>query len=182
MDRFGEGDAPIVTDCSSCASFLKDYPQLFDEGSPDHERAEAFSARVRDVVEVIEPEALRRRSTETVTFHDPCHLARYQEKSARVRDILAAASDRFVELPEADWCCGGAGSYLVTHAELSARILERKMENVERTGATTLLTSCPACILQLRQGKRLRRSPVRVAHLTEFLVHQFNTLGSDLRS
>jgi len=178
-DRFGEDDAPIVTDCSSCASFLKDYPQLFDEGSPERGRVERLSARVRDMVEMIDPAAVAGRASETVTFHDPCHLVRYQEKSARVREILAAASDGYVELPEADWCCGGAGSYLVTHAELSRGILARKMANVRSTGATTLLTSCPACILQLRQGGRDREAPVRVIHLTEFLVRQFSGSGSD---
>lgn len=172
MDRFENGDAPIVTDCSSCASFLKDYPQLFEGDGPQRERAEALSSRVRDIVEVIDPERLSQRSTETVTFHDPCHLVRYQEKSARVRDILAAACDSYVELPEADWCCGGAGSYSVTHAQLSTEILDRKMQNVRTTRATTLLTTCPACILQLRQGQHLSQLPLQIKHLTEFLLEK----------
>ncbi|MFH0963928.1 MAG: (Fe-S)-binding protein [Planctomycetota bacterium] len=172
LGRLPPDDSPIVTDCSTCASFLKDYPRLFDAGTSEHARAEAFAGRVRDVIELIPPEAVTRQVSGLVTFHDPCHLSRYQTLSPRARAILRKACADYVELPEADWCCGGAGSYSVTHAALSARVLERKMENVRRTGAATVLTSCPACILQLRQGARLSELPLRVAHLTEFLVEQ----------
>ena len=106
------------------------------------------------------------------TFHDPCHLVRYQELSARVREILSCGG--FVEMSEADWCCGGAGSYTVSHARLSGEILDRKMANVRKSGAGTLLTSCPACMLQLRLGRRRAGLPVRVAHLTEFLDEHLN--------
>ena len=100
------------------------------------------------------------------------HLVRYQELSARVREILAGGG--FVEMSEADWCCGGAGSYNVSHAQLSGGILDRKMANVRKSGAGTVLTSCPACMLQLRLGKRRAGLPVRVAHLTEFLDEHLN--------
>ena len=172
LKRLGDDDDPVVTDCSTCASFLKDYPKLFANDTTDHARAVKLAGRVRDVVELLPAKALEGIETGTFTFHDPCHLVRYQELSARVREILSGGG--FVEMPEADWCCGGAGSYTVSHARLSGEILDRKMANVRKSGAGTLLTSCPACMLQLRLGRRRAGLPVRVAHLTEFLDEHLN--------
>jgi glycolate oxidase iron-sulfur subunit len=73
----------------------------------------------------------------------------------------------FVELPEADWCCGGAGSYALSHYDLAMQVLDRKMGNLEKTGADLLVTTCPACILQLSHGVRRRELKVEVRHLTE---------------
>jgi glycolate oxidase iron-sulfur subunit len=73
----------------------------------------------------------------------------------------------FVELPEADWCCGGAGSYALSHYELAMQVLDRKMENLRKTGADVLVTTCPACILQLSHGVRRHGLKAEVRHLTE---------------
>ena len=75
----------------------------------------------------------------------------------------------FRELPEADWCCGGAGSYSVAHPDKARPILERKMENVRRTGANLLVTVCPACIMQLRYGAKRYGVSVEVLHVTQVL-------------
>jgi glycolate oxidase iron-sulfur subunit len=73
-------------------------------------------------------------------------------------------------LPEADWCCGGAGSYAVYHYDLSLQVLDRKLDNVERTGANLLVTSCPACIIHLSFGVHRRGLPVRVCHIAEVVA------------
>jgi glycolate oxidase iron-sulfur subunit len=73
------------------------------------------------------------------------------------------------ELPEADWCCGAAGAYAAGHYQLSMKVLERKIDNVERTGANLLVTSCPACMIQLDYGARKRGLPVQVRHLGQLV-------------
>jgi glycolate oxidase iron-sulfur subunit len=75
----------------------------------------------------------------------------------------------FVELPEADWCCGGAGSYALSHYDLAMQVLDRKMENLKKTTAEVLVTTCPACIIQLSYGVRRHGLRVDVKHLTEVL-------------
>ncbi len=163
----------IVTDCSSCASFIKQYPRLFPEGDPRRETALDTARRVRDLCEWAAPEAappstiLRGRR---VTFHDPCHLSRGQGLAQRPREILRRIPEtEFVELPEADWCCGGAGSYALAHYDLAMRVLDRKMENLKKTGAEVLVTTCPACIIQLSHGVRRHGLDVDVKHLAEVL-------------
>jgi glycolate oxidase iron-sulfur subunit len=163
----------IVTDCSSCASFLKNYPRLFPRADQQHQKAEFVSARVKDMVQLIHSMKVYESSSHpavSVTYHHPCHAARGQaliKEPAEILDRLAGVEYR--ELPEADWCCGGAGSYAFSHYELSQQVLNRKMENLKKTGADLLVTSCPACIMQLSYGIRKHGLSTKVCHISELI-------------
>ncbi len=162
----------IVTDCSSCAAFLKKYPALFPEDDPRRGAAAALAAKVRDLVEILpsngDVASPEHGENTVVTYHDPCHASRGQGLTREPREVLrSVAGLEYRELPEADWCCGGAGSYALTHYELSRKVLDRKMGHVEQTGANLLVTSCPACIVHLGYGVRKRGLPVRVCHISE---------------
>ncbi|MBI4831607.1 MAG: (Fe-S)-binding protein [Candidatus Lindowbacteria bacterium] len=185
----------VVTDCSSCASFLKEYPQLLSLGSEGDtqllKEAGQFSARVRDITEVLgdrrggcEAAYSQRKWGQTrhigsvpifsegrfmrVTFHDPCHLSRHQKLSRLPRMTLRSLPGAdFVDMKEADWCCGGAGAFAVEHPDLSLKILERKVENISASGADVVATTCPACLMQLRSGLSATRSKTRAMHLVE---------------
>ena len=163
----------IVTDCSSCASFLKHYPELFPEDDPRHGPAVAVAGKVRDLLELQGLDAVAKPTPAeplVVTWHDPCHAVRGQGLRDEPRELLKALPGvEYRELPEADWCCGGAGSYALSHYELSRQVLDRKIDNVEATGAGVLVTSCPACIIHLSYGVRLRNLPVQVRHISELL-------------
>jgi glycolate oxidase iron-sulfur subunit len=164
----------IVTDCSSCAAFLKKYPSLFPKDDPRQEAARRASSRVHDIVGLLASSDLPyagQSETLIVTYHDPCHASRGQGLRSEPRQLLRALSGvEYRELPEADWCCGGAGSYAFSHYDLSRKVLDRKMDNVAKTGANVLATSCPACIVHLSYGVRLRGLPIRVCHLSEVLA------------
>ncbi len=175
----------IVTDCSSCAAFLKKYPTLFREDDPRHRSATTFAARVRDLLQVLPqtagPQPANQEVGETVvaTYHDPCHACRGQGLVREPREQLRRLPGvEYRELPEADWCCGGAGSYALSHYDLSRQVLDRKMDNLERTGANLLVTSCPACIVHLRYGIRKRGLPVRVCHIAELVSNQRGSAAS----
>ena len=175
------GSAPfdlIVTDCSSCASFLKKYPALFPEADPLRKEAEKLGSRTRDLVEFLSSSSsssLARGTRDAarliVTYHDPCHASRGQKLVREPREILKSLPGiEYRELPEADWCCGGAGSYALGHYELARQVLDRKIDNVVKTGASVLVTSCPACIVQLSYGIRLRKLPIRVCHISQLVA------------
>ncbi len=163
----------IVTDCSSCASFLKSYAQLFPESEKQHQNALAVCARVKDMVQLIhsmEAAGSSQAEAVSVTYHHPCHAARGQgllKEPAEILDRLPGVEYR--PLPEADWCCGGAGSYAFAHYELSQQVLNRKMENLKQTGADLLVTSCPACIMHLSYGVRKHGLSARVCHISELV-------------
>lgn len=164
----------IVTECGSCGRFLKRYTELLAEDPAGSAEVEGFSARVRDFTELLADLPLRppvRPAQEVVTYHDPCHLGRGQGITEAPRRLLReAAGAEFVELPEADWCCGGAGTYSLVHPERSAEILRRKVGNIAATAATVVATACPACLMQLRHGLRRSGSSARVRHVAEIVA------------
>jgi glycolate oxidase iron-sulfur subunit len=158
----------IVTDCATCGSMLKEYGSLLAGDLEWAPRAQAFGRKVRDISEflaelpAIEP---RGRIEGTVTYHDPCHLRRAQQVAKQPRKLLSAIDGlQLTELPEADWCCGSAGSQLITHYETSLKVLDRKIDNIAKTGAGIVATGCPACRMQLSAGLRRRGLRVRVVH------------------
>ena len=165
-------EGAILTDCGSCSSFLKEYPRLFAEGSPRRTKAEGLAGRVQDAVEFLAQAELPdlQPISASVTYHDPCHLSRYQKLSQTARALLQRVPGiDYRELPEADWCCGGAGSYSVVHHDKSVAVLERKMRNIRATGAGLVVTACPSCIMQLRYGASRFGVPVEVLHITQLL-------------
>jgi len=163
----------IVTDCSSCASFLKKYPEIFADDSR-REQAEKAASRFKDMVELIlstAPVPISPENTLVATYHDPCHASRGQGLAKEPREILKQVEGiDYREMPEADWCCGGAGSYALSHYDLSQKVLDRKMENLKKTGADLLVTSCPACMIQLSYGVRRHELKTRVCHISQVVA------------
>mgnify|MGYP001820360523 FL=1 len=103
-----------------------------------------------------------------VTYHDPCHAARGQGIMKQPRELLQKLPGiEYVELPEADWCCGGAGAYALSQYDLYRRVLDRKIANLKTTEADVLATSCPACIIHLSYGVRKHGLKTRVCHISE---------------
>ena len=106
-----------------------------------------------------------------VTYHDPCHAVRGQGIKNEGRDILKKLPGvEFREMAEADWCCGGAGSYALTHYELSQKVLDRKMDNLKKSEADILVTSCPACMIQLSYGIKRHSLKTKVFHISEMIA------------
>lgn len=169
----------IVTPCASCSSFLKDYTKLLADDPQWSEKAKDFSSKVRDISEflidiglVTEMGPIKKR----VTYHDPCHLVRYQKIKEQPRTILKSIPGiEFIELGEADICCGAAGTYAFKNYDLSMQVRDRKMGNVEKTGADILVSSCPACVMQLSSGVSQQKMPMRVLELVELLDHAYQT-------
>ena len=158
----------VVTDCATCGSTLKEYGEYLKDDPEWAERAAKFSQKVRDVSEFLGEIPLEKpkgRVETRVTYHDPCHLRRAQHVSEQPRNLLKMIDGlEFVELPESDWCCGSAGSQLITHYETSTQVLDRKMDNLENTQARVIASGCPGCQMQLNTGIQRRGLDVRVVH------------------
>jgi glycolate oxidase iron-sulfur subunit len=158
----------IVTDCATCGSTLKEYGTILAGDAMWTARAEAFRSKVRDISEFLCQIPLQKpakRIEGKVTYHDPCHLRRGQQVWKEPRTLLSLINGlEFVELPEADWCCGSAGSQLITHYDTSWKVLGRKLDNVAKTEARVIASGCPGCQMQLNAGLQRRGMPVRVVH------------------
>lgn len=173
----------ILSECGSCSTFLKEYGELLKDDPLYAERAKAFSAKVRSFSEFL----VAAGSTEglgalagTVTYHDPCHLSnRFGKITAQPRKLLNSVPGlAYKELPEADWCCGAAGSYTFMHHTEAKGVLDRKMANVAKTGAQVLATECPACMMHLDYGARSAGLAVKVRHLSQILDEAYQAAES----
>jgi glycolate oxidase iron-sulfur subunit len=158
----------VITDCATCGSTLKDYTELLRDEAEWAARAQAFSARVRDISEFLAQIPLEKPGGKVearVTYHDPCHLRRGQKVWQQPRDLLSMIDGLdYIELPEADWCCGSAGSQLITHYETSTKVMDRKLDNLVSTGAQIIASGCPGCQMQLNTAIHRRGLEVRVVH------------------
>jgi glycolate oxidase iron-sulfur subunit len=165
----------IITNAAGCGSTLKEYGHLL-EHDPDAPSASSFGAKVRDLSEFLVAhgfaEHIFRPPPDRVTYHDACHLAHAQRITNAPRALVkAVAGANYVELPEADVCCGSAGTYNLTEPEMAARLQSRKLQNILATGASTIVTSNPGCIMQIQSGlENAAPGKFRVVHLADFLA------------
>jgi len=152
-----EVDAVLV-DCATCgAAFKKEYIALLKRKGLDTTQAEVLKKRTFDVMEYvaarIDELPLRKNGPGEkvrVTYHDPCHLARAQGVSDAPRKILKALPNvQYVEMEEANTCCGGGGSFQFDFPEVSKGITEKKIEHIRETGARIVVTGCPGCRLTI---------------------------------
>ncbi len=161
----------IIINAAGCGSTLKAYGHLLHDDVQWGERANAFSAKVKDLTEVLKRSKVQSPKSKVVTYHDACHLAHAQRITSEPRELVKAlAGENFVELPESDVCCGSAGSYNLTEPEMAERLQRRKIENILKTGATVVVTTNPGCILQIRAGlKKADAQHIKVLHIADFL-------------
>ncbi|NSW85041.1 MAG: (Fe-S)-binding protein [Syntrophobacteraceae bacterium] len=165
----------VVTGCATCGSTLKEgWSNLFT-GDPRQQDFQEFAEKVRDISELLIDLADTGRMQfcsvlppgTRVTYHDPCHLSRYQGITEQPRRILRQAFEKdFIEMDERG-CCGCGGSFSLHSYELSRRIGKEKIDSIERTGADLVVNTCPGCMIQLVDGIERRRLPQKVLHLVE---------------
>ncbi len=172
-------DAIVVCCASGGLALKRDYERVLGL------EAGALGAPVYDISEFVvefgldalEPAGLE---SVTVTYHDPCHLNRGQGQTEAPRRILEAIPHvAFVEMEEADRCCGGGGTFSFSHYDLAKEIGRKKVGFVAATGAAVVATSCPSCMMQLEDMLRRNGLPQRVVHVVELLAPYYAPLGAE---
>jgi glycolate oxidase iron-sulfur subunit len=173
----GEYDA-IITNAGGCGSTLKEYGELLEHDPVYTEKAVRFSGLVKDVNEFLASIELNRDMKPlslTVTYQDSCHLAHGQKIRSAPRKLLNAVPGlQLREMPLSDLCCGSAGIYNVVHTGMSMALLRKKMDSVNGTGAQTIVTANPGCMLQLAAGVQKFGQGQRVAHVVEILDEAYS--------
>jgi glycolate oxidase iron-sulfur subunit len=175
IDILLKGDYDYITsDCVSCSSQLKHYEKLFPDGHSYRKKAKELTDKIVDYSELLlKINDMKKLSYKNmkVTYHIPCHMARGLNIVQEPQEVLRSIKGlEYVLLSNADTCCGAAGSYFMTHPDMSIAILRRKMENIKETGAQLVVTSCPTCVIQLQRGARMFNVPVTVKHLSEVIA------------
>jgi glycolate oxidase iron-sulfur subunit len=167
----------VITDCATCASAMKDYVKFLADNEERKQQYTEFAAKIKDITEFLvdvlklPPSAYKvapEFKGKTITFHEPCHLGRYLGVKEQPRQILKSLKDiNYVELPDADRCCGMAGTFSVNYYELSKKIADKKAAAIRSTSADVVVTDCPGCQIQLIDTARRHGMRQQVRHIME---------------
>jgi glycolate oxidase iron-sulfur subunit len=182
----------VVLNSAGCGAFMKEYAHLFS-GDPEWgDRSMRVSAKTKDITEFLVetgfwpakpadgPKSMGIVQTagavgkglkgRRVSYHDACHLVHTQKISVQPRELLKSVSGiEYVELPEASWCCGSAGIYNIVQYDDSMKMLDRKVENIQKILPDVIVTGNPGCMLQIQHGLREKGLNIELMHTATFL-------------
>lgn len=176
IEVFANAPGEIISPSGSCVHMMRvNYPELFADDSRWLARAQSLAARTYEFSEYLVDKLgvtdLGARWDGTLTYHPSCHLARGLGIDRQPRSLLAAVQGaQVVELPHADECCGFGGIFSVTHPEVSKEMLLKKIENLEKSGAPTLVVPDAGCLMHIAGGLHRMGKGQRAVHLAEVLA------------
>jgi glycolate oxidase iron-sulfur subunit len=163
----------IIVNAAGCGAAMKEYGGLLADDPLFADRAREFSSKVRDVSEFLIEAGIHRpggRIERLVAYDAPCHLIHAQRITQAPVDVLRAIPGvTLVPLRGFESCCGGAGIYNLQHPQLSADILSDKIASIKESGADTVASANPGCIMQIGAGLLLDGIEVDVVHPIELL-------------
>jgi glycolate oxidase iron-sulfur subunit len=164
----------VVINAAGCGSTMKDYGHLLRDDPEWAERARTFSAKCRDISEILcelKPRAERYSLRMRAAYHDACHLRHAQGIWREPRQLLGAIPGlQIVEIAEPTLCCGSAGVYNLLQPEPAAELGDRKVEHLLAAQADVLVSANPGCLLQLMAGLRRRgEKTLPTFHMVELL-------------
>lgn len=169
----------VVVDCATCGSAIKDYAKYLADNSERRKAYEELGKKVVHITAFLTDilklpgsayQAVSEVKGKTVTWHDPCHLSRHMGVREQPRRILKSIPDvKFVEMAEADRCCGMAGSFSLHFYDLSAKIGDKKLQSILDTKADIVVSGCPGCEIQLMDTIARHKLPIKVMHIMELL-------------
>ncbi|MEZ5278281.1 MAG: heterodisulfide reductase-related iron-sulfur binding cluster [Opitutaceae bacterium] len=164
----------VLTTAAGCGSGIHEYGLLF-KGHPEESRARSFAARTRDICVFLEevgfiPPPDPVGENRIVAYHDACHLAHAQGVRQAPRNLLRSIPGLQVrDIPEADICCGSAGSYNIEHPATAGELGRRKARHLAGTRADVVVTGNIGCLMQLRRHLLESGTDLEVLHTVQLL-------------
>ncbi len=175
IDVLSQSDAPVVIPSGSCgdmvihhyAEILANDPEYGPKAAALAQRTYEFTQFLVDVLGVADVQA---RAGGCLTYHASCHGLRGLGLKQQPRKLLSNVSGaEQKELPGAEECCGFGGLFAVKMSDISGAIMQRKLDNIEATGADTVVGADVSCLMHIAGGLRRRGSKIQVKHLAEIL-------------
>jgi L-lactate dehydrogenase complex protein LldE len=170
---------PIIVPSGSCAGMMKHhYPDLF-AGTPDEADARRFSERVYEWSEylatVLAVKLEDRGDPLTITWHTSCHALREMDVIRYSKDLIRQLKNvTLVELERETECCGFGGTFAVKQPAISAAMVKDKVDDIRRTGATTLVAGDCGCLMNISGAMEHAGVAIAGKHLAEFLWERTN--------
>ncbi len=158
---------------------LKTYDGQLQKNPDLVEKAKELSLKVKDINEYLIDELKIDLSAMQglygkVTYHDPCYLIRAQGVTSQPRKILKDLPGiEYVEMPGANNCCGAGGMFQGFFPEIAIPITQKKIDGIIKSGADTVITSCPACKNRIQGSLNLGGHKHKVLHIVDLLAKAY---------
>ena len=169
------GSDYIVVPSGSCGGMVRVfYPHLFQDDPLLYEQAKALSSRVYEfsefLVKVLGVTDVGAARQCKVTYHDSCHLRRELNVVSEPRALIQGVKGaEFVEMEQAEVCCGFGGSFAVKYADISGAILKDKVRYIKDSGAEILIANDSGCLMHMAGALEREGASVKAMHLAQFL-------------
>lgn len=181
VDIFSKYDVDaIISVCGTCGeSFKKHYPELLKDIPGYNQNAIMLSEKTYDIAQFLVNIISFNRDNlgpvkRTVTYHEPCHVGRGMGATKEPVEIIKSIPGvKFNPLKQPNRCCGGAGSFSLTHYNLSYDILKTKLSDIDSSQADTVITGCGSCRMQLCDGITQEKMRQPVMHTVELLAESY---------
>ncbi|MEE9474247.1 MAG: (Fe-S)-binding protein [Candidatus Hydrothermarchaeaceae archaeon] len=163
VKRFHDLDVDaIVTCCPTCENVIKGYPSLLE----NDEMAVKAAEKVCDISWFLAKSGFKSGEIDgLIGYHESCHLKYGTGTEGEMQIIKSLQKD----LKELDGCCGFAGMFSLSYPDLSKRLSDEKLDNIEAAGVDTVVTGCPGCKMYIEKGLKQRGVNCRVMHTVELL-------------
>ncbi len=175
LDTFESSEFIVVPSGSCTAMITHHFADLFPKEPDTLTRVHALEKRVWEfstfLTQVAGVENVGARFHHVVTFHDGCHgLRELGIKEAPRRLLSQVRGLELREMTPAEECCGFGGTFAVKFAELSGAMARTKLDAIERTGASTVVSADPSCLMQIQGALTRAGSSVGTLHIAEVLA------------
>lgn len=166
------GFREVLTSCAGCyRAMTQEYPKLLGEKLPfEVTHTTQFFRRLIEKKEIRMTTARQER----VTYHDPCEIGRhcniYEEPREIIHNIPGIDLVEMERNREDAWCCGGGGSVSAVFPRLALKVAHERIREAQRTGATTIATACPSCVLMLDLANKRMGAKLRVIDISELVA------------
>lgn len=168
----------VVLPSGSCTTMIRtEYPHLLEPWPDWHQRAKDLAAKTYELSEFLvnqagwEPGKISNDTdSSTVTYHDSCHMCRILHIQSQPRQLLTQSGRTIREMQESNRCCGFGGLFSLRMAEISDEMTAEKLRLAQQTGASTLVTSDPGCLMHIRSVAG--DSDLQIKHLATTLAEK----------
>jgi L-lactate dehydrogenase complex protein LldE len=165
----------VVLPSGSCTTMIRvEYPHLLEPWPEWHDRALNLAAKTFELSEFLvkkagwQPENVERSPNSAVTYHDSCHMCRILRIQSEPRQLLESSGHPIQEMEESDRCCGFGGLFSLRMAEVSDEMTTVKLRLAQESGANTLVTADPGCLMHMRSVAK--DSNLQIKHLAMVLA------------
>ena len=166
----------IVVPSGSCCTMIKVFlPELFPKKSKERSLAKSIAERTYELsyflVSILGVENIGARFSQSVTYHDSCHLLRELKVCDQPRQLIRNIRDiDFREMKDSDRCCGFGGTFSVKFPEVSTAIGSDKLQSIKDTGANYVIANDVSCLMHLDGLLRRQNIPIKTMHIAELLA------------